>query len=171
MIKLRNCSFMLIWCCLSLSPALAQEGNFQELHVKALHSGKCLTVHGGKRGNGKNVDQWICRGQDGVFDDVKPNQQWSAVSVGHGLYQIKASHSRQCLTVHGNSQRDGANVDQWTCRASDNLAENQLWRIVPNGEGFYRLIAAHSGKCLTVHGNGLEGRWSNSEPDWFDSFW
>ncbi|GGZ86579.1 hypothetical protein GCM10010371_53190 [Streptomyces subrutilus] len=56
-------------------------------------------------------------------------------------------HSGKALTVHGATNDDGANVDQWTYQSGS----NQHWSLesTPNGS---KLINVHSGKALTVHG-------------------
>lgn len=52
----------------------------------------------------------------------------------------------------------GALVKQVTCGG---LA-NQQWHIVPLGDGYYKIVARHSGKVLDVQGGGLD----NGTPIW-----
>ncbi|MYY09991.1 hypothetical protein GT204_13995 [Streptomyces sp. SID4919] len=56
-------------------------------------------------------------------------------------------HSGKALTVHGATNDDGANVDQWTYQSG----ANQHWRLesTPNG---YKLTNVNSGKALSVNG-------------------
>jgi hypothetical protein len=63
-------------------------------------------------------------------------------------YELVAAHSRQCLDVEGSSSADGAQVLQWTCGGQ----ANQQWRVVDSPGGGVRLIARHSGKCLSAAG-------------------
>ena len=64
-------------------------------------------------------------------------------------YRISPVHSRKVLAVAEGSLRNGERVLQWDLIESE---ENQKWRFVPVGEGFYKILAKHSGKCLDVFG-------------------
>ncbi|MFJ4771041.1 RICIN domain-containing protein [Streptomyces uncialis] len=66
---------------------------------------------------------------------------------GSRLVKLINVHSGKALTVHGATNDDGANVDQWTYQSG----ANQHWSLenTPNG---YKLINANSGKALTVEG-------------------
>jgi pectate lyase C len=50
--------------------------------------------------------------------------------------------------VYGGSHSNGANVSQWTDLGGD----NQLWRFVSVGSGYYEIINANSGRALEVYG-------------------
>lgn len=63
-------------------------------------------------------------------------------------YTITARHSGKCLDVSGASSDDGAAVIQWSGHGGD----NQRWRLVPAGDGYFTITAKHSGKCLDVSG-------------------
>lgn len=62
-------------------------------------------------------------------------------------------HSSLCLGVQGNSQSDGAFVEQRSCSGSN----NQLWGFQDMGGGYYQIVAKSSGKCMTVQ---------NGSQDW-----
>ena len=49
--------------------------------------------------------------------------------------------------IAGASTANGAKVQLW---ADNGGANHQQWRPVANGEGLWRLVARHSGKCLDV---------------------
>jgi hypothetical protein len=50
------------------------------------------------------------------------------------------------MDVAGASLSDGAQVWQWSCHGG----ANQLWQVQQVGFEDYRLVAVHSGRCLTV---------------------
>lgn len=66
-------------------------------------------------------------------------------------YRITAKHSGKCLAVAGGASfvHNGVGVIQWDCLEPE---ENQKWRIVPVGFGFFKILAKHSGKSLDVRG-------------------
>lgn len=47
----------------------------------------------------------------------------------------------------------GANVIQWPCIGD----QNQQWLVVPIGDGYYKFIARHSNKVLSVPGGNANG--------------
>ncbi|WP_434097118.1 RICIN domain-containing protein [Streptomyces mirabilis] len=76
---------------------------------------------------------------------------------GGPYYNLVARHSNKCVDVKDNSSADHntsadapdtqkAPVVQFTC--NDGL--NQQWRLEGAGDGYYRILAQHSGKCLDV---------------------
>ncbi|GAA4718043.1 RICIN domain-containing protein [Phytohabitans rumicis] len=110
-------------------------------YPKPRHSGKCLDVVSQSTADGANVVQYAC--------NSGANQQWQALDLGTGYYQLIARHSNKCLTVPGASTADSVQVQQSAC-ASGNTS--QQWQITDLGSGYHRLTARHSGKCLDVAG-------------------
>ena len=88
--------------------------------VVAMHSGKCLDVHGSLQVNGGNVYQYTCHGGD--------NQSWYVIPH-NGAYRLIAKHSDKCLEVRGASHNDGKNVYQFGCHGRDN--QTWLFRKLP----------------------------------------
>jgi hypothetical protein len=114
--------------------------------VKAVHSGKCMEVAGAGTANGSNVQQWSC-------EPNAKHHQWQFTAVGNGYYKIINVNSGKVLDVAGISTADGANLYQW-----DNLnGSNQKWKPVPQSDGSYQLVAAHSNKCADVWGAAADG--------------
>jgi Ricin-type beta-trefoil lectin domain-like/Domain of unknown function (DUF1793) len=64
-------------------------------------------------------------------------------------YTIKNRQSGLVLTVPGNSLADGADITQAAAR--DGTPE-QLWTVLPNGDGTVRLANRNGGKVLAVDG-------------------
>jgi len=113
--------------------------------ITARHSGKCLEVDGGVSAfnNGALVVQRECNNLS--------NQQWTLNSVdGANVYKITAKHSNKVLDVFGGvfSGADQVIVEQWDW----NRSQNQMWKINPLGNGFFSIIAMHSGKALDIRG-------------------
>jgi hypothetical protein len=85
------------------------------------------------------------------FDDwclpaTAEDQGGGVVPESGKRYSIIAKNSGKAITVHGGSQEDGANVDQWEFVNGG----NQLFTLQDRGNGYYSLIAKHSGKALHV---------------------
>ncbi|VUD69271.1 Endo-1,4-beta-xylanase A [Thalassocella blandensis] len=59
---------------------------------------------------------------------------------------LKARHSGKCLEVGGWSKEGGANIIQWNCHGGD----NQRFRKLDGGDGYWLLQNVNSGKCLSV---------------------
>lgn len=114
--------------------------------VIAEHSGLCLDVKGHLIAHGTPVVQATCRKTN--------NQLWWVHPKGDGFYEISADHSGRCLDVAHQSKAQAAPVVQADCWSGP----NQLWSLRPAGstdparikEGFYQLVAKHSGMCLDV---------------------
>ncbi|HWI08802.1 MAG TPA: RICIN domain-containing protein [Solirubrobacteraceae bacterium] len=86
--------------------------------IVARHSGKCLDVEYGSRGDGANIQQYTC--------GAGYNQQFRLRYIDSGYYQLIARHSFACVDVAWASTWDGANVHQWGC----NGGGNQQFRFV-----------------------------------------
>jgi hypothetical protein len=73
--------------------------------------------------------------------------------------------SNKCLDVEGGSNRNEANVQQWSCSGGS----NQLWDVIDLGRGEYSIVNQRSNKALTVAGGGSDGanieqnRWSGGD--------
>jgi len=106
--------------------------------IKALHSGKVVSVESQSTDDGANIVQWSWTGD--------ANQQWLFESVEPGYYRIIAKHSGKVMDVANGSLDDGANVLQWNYHGAD----NQRWRIISVGDGYYRIECKASGKVLDV---------------------
>jgi beta-glucosidase len=90
--------------------------------------------------NGTPVQQFTC-------PDAQANAQWQFVPTSGGFYRvINRNAPDKGWDVSGASTANGAKVQLW----ADNGGANQQWRPVVNGEGMWRLVARHSGRCLDV---------------------
>ena len=68
-------------------------------------------------------------------------------------YEVVARHSGKCLDVFDASTSAGATVIQWPCIGDF----NQQWLIIPIGDGYYKFIARHSNKVLSIPGGNANG--------------
>lgn len=74
-------------------------------------------------------------------------QQWSpARPNGAGVANLVATNSGQCIDVDGGSTAVDAKVVQTSCAGT----ASQTWAPVALGNGYYHLVAQHSGKCLSL---------------------
>lgn len=78
---------------------------------------------------------------------------------------IVSRGSGKCMDVEGRSNRNAANIQQWTCSGGS----NQLWDVIDLGRGQYSIISQASNKALTVSGGGRDGanveqsRWNGGD--------
>ncbi len=125
--------------------------------LKNRRSNYYMDVTGGINGvgEGANVQQW----------KVTPNinQQFKFIHLGDGTYSILAMHSQKSIEVKDFDQNNGGNVQQWTYYGSS----NQKFIVVQSGSnGYYNLLAAHSGKMIEVETPQLEAnvrQWTNND--------
>ena len=78
---------------------------------------------------------------------------------------IVSRSSGKCLDVEGQSNRNAANIQQWTCSGGS----NQLWDVIDLGRGHYSIVSQGSNKALTVSTDGRDGanveqfRWNGGD--------
>lgn len=110
------------------------------------NSGKCLTVYRASGANNATVNQYKCVGAR--------NQQWRMVMTGGdqslASVVLQNVNSGKCLTVHGASGANGANIDQYTCVG----ATNQSFAFTPGRMSRTPLYAKPLSrkKCVDVQG-------------------
>ena len=107
-------------------------------------SGACLDAADWGTANGTALQQWTC--------GTGANQSWQFRPSSDGYYQVVNQFNNKSWDVDGGSgaTADGIKVHLWDYVGGT----NQQWRIEAiGGVGQYRLVARHSGKCLTVDGS------------------
>ena len=67
-------------------------------------------------------------------------------------YQIKNIYTNKCLAVAGQSQDNGAPIEQATCSGET----HQLFEARAAPGGTYQLVSRSSGKCLNVRDRSTE---------------
>jgi len=73
------------------------------------------------------------------------SQKWTLTDAGDGYCRLISSDGK-AMEVQGQSTEDGAAV----VLSEQSERDSQKWKIRYLSEGFYKLTAKHSGKCLTV---------------------
>ncbi|MFF8870591.1 non-reducing end alpha-L-arabinofuranosidase family hydrolase [Streptomyces massasporeus] len=63
-------------------------------------------------------------------------------------YVLVNRNSGKALDVYNMATGDGARITQWT---RNDQKQQQQWRFVDSGGGYYRIESRHSGKVLDVH--------------------
>ena len=112
----------------------------------AAHSSKCMVIAGQSFDNQAKAQQATCL--EGDRSHTFDLGQRTTVN-GTTFFNLVSSLSGKCLDVAGVSQADGAQVQQFAC---GNLADNQLWSLTENADGYLTIKAKHSNKCLDVAG-------------------
>ena len=64
------------------------------------------------------------------------------------FYRIRVLHTNMCLNVGNASHLDGERIVQHPCVG----ATNEQWRLDRVGNGYYKIVARHSLKCLDKDG-------------------
>ncbi|MDA0563436.1 RICIN domain-containing protein [Streptomonospora sp. S1-112] len=118
---------------------------FTDARLTTHHTAKCLDVAAASPDNGAMVQQWDC------YSD-RTNQEWDFISTTDGYYTVRARHSGKCLDVAEASTAEGGIVHQWECveEQPGRFRMNQQWRLAQRPNGYFALVARHSGKCLEV---------------------
>ncbi len=111
-------------------------------NVVNVNSGKCVDEAGWGTGNGTAVQQWAC-------GSAQYNQEWQFTPTSGGYYEIVPRYAPALAwDVTNVSTADGALLQLWTYGGGN----NQQWQPQSLGNGSYRFVARHSGKCLDVPG-------------------
>lgn len=115
-------------------------------------NGLYMDVSGGTVANGTNIQGWTGNKSDAqkwVFVAVDGKQ-----SIPDGDYQIRsAKEFKYGIDVSGVSTESGATVHTWTMGDGN----NQKWSVKYLGEGYYSIIAKHSGMALNARGGNIKG--------------
>lgn len=118
----------------------------------------------------KNDSETICGGtprRSLMIDKVNYSNGWPSINDGtpteysseapatsgsqlipDGTYRLINRHSGKCLDVEGGESAtgNGENVHQWDYVGGT----NQQWQVTHRGDGYYSLIAVHSGRSTDV---------------------
>ncbi len=135
-----------------LNGSLKAVGAFAPVHH--VHSGRqlvgddvdlCVDLPGSTQTEGAELIAWGCHGGD--------NQRFNLVEQDTNVFVIGLEVNgpggeNRCLDIPGWSGADGARVVQWGC----NSGTTQRFKLEEQTgkPGRYRLVADHSGKCLTL---------------------
>ncbi|MDE7120589.1 MAG: RICIN domain-containing protein, partial [Oscillospiraceae bacterium] len=105
--------------------------------IKNVNSGLYIDVEGAAAANGTNCQQW------GASEPGIQNT-WKLVSAGDDYYYIVSAvgdGGSYVLDVSGKSSADGANVQIYSYRGTD----NQKFKFTKNSDGSYKILTKISG--------------------------
>ena len=122
--------------------------------LMAEHSGKYLGVKNLSKDNGAILVQW------GISPDPlnRPNEydnhKFKFMDAGDGYWFLVAKHSGKSLCIENFSNIDGARVVQWGISPDPlnrpNEYDNHKFKLKDAGDGYWFLVAKHTGKFLGV---------------------
>jgi beta-glucanase (GH16 family) len=110
------------------------------------NSGLCVDDNDWGTANGATVIQWPC-------GNGQHNQQWQFQPTDSGYYRVMVRYAPWLgWDVAGGpgATGNGAKVHLWSVGSP--AGSNQQWRPVALGNGNFRFVARHSGRCLDVPG-------------------
>ena len=111
-------------------------------------SGKCVDADGWGTGNGTPLIQWTC-------GSGQANQQWRFTPLTSGYYRVSPRHATGLAwDVSNISTAEGQPLHLWSYVSGN----NQQWLAQSLGNGWWRFVARHSGKCLDVPGSSTANR-------------
>ncbi|WP_342648036.1 RICIN domain-containing protein [Mucilaginibacter sp. CSA2-8R] len=91
--------------------------------------------------------------QEQVPDKITPKAT-NVVVNSYGAYQITNVSSGKCMEVSGGSLNNGGGVGQWDYLAGGTTGDvnpnfnNQVWQLIDQGNGYYKIMNLRSGKLL-----------------------
>ena len=111
-----------------------------------------LTVEGGKTANGTNVQIYSSKNDNSQkFRFTTPESPTGTQTIADGTYEIETAISdSKVIEVADGLQNGGANVQIYT----RNMAKCQKVEVKYEGDGYYSIKFAHSGKYLDVSNGG-----------------
>lgn len=116
---------------------------------RARSSNKVIRVDGANPyGNGSSITQWDL---DYNWDKYEPFRIWKVNDAGPEVV-IESFYTGKVLDVEGFSKDNGARVQTYDW----NGTPNQMWRILPTGDGSFVVANANSGKVLDVAGQSMD---------------
>ena len=124
----------------------AVTGGYYNLIAK--YNGYCVTIAQDASGTLQTFEK-PCDGQDSQKLRMTTDAPLPAE------VKLLAKHSNKCAEVSGVSGADGARLQQWGCHVGDNQRFQLTGTTDAAGQadGYYKLVARHSGKCVDVSGH------------------
>ncbi len=112
-------------------------------NIISKQSGLCLDVTGGQvSSNGTNVELWYSNDSNSQKFQLLPIN-----IINNDSYKISnKANKNKFFDVYGSSLENNGNIQLWT----DNGSNNQIFRVESTDNEYYKIIARHSNKVLTV---------------------
>jgi enterochelin esterase-like enzyme len=142
----------------SSSPQLQIANGTYKLTNKS--NGRVLEVGSSSTANGASIDTWDYWGG--------ANQKWTFSDLGEsqkGAYKVINMNSSKALCIGWINDGPWENYI-YSIQYDYSLSSNMHWNIVPNGDGYYKILNAYSGQALTLNTSNLltwQYQWENSD--------
>jgi beta-glucanase (GH16 family) len=110
-------------------------------------SGACVDDYGWRTADGTPVIQWACG--SGQY-----NQEWQFQPTDSGYYRVMVRYAPWLgwdVTGGAGATGNAVPVQLWSVGGSGGT--NQQWKPVSLGNGYFKFVARHSGRCLDVPGS------------------
>lgn len=159
-------SFALLVSLLALPAHSAVSDGWYKIIVK--HTGKAMTVSNGSTADAANIVQKTYSGADEQLWYIEKTRDSSP-----DTYQLISKKSQKVGDIKGASTLNGADLVQYHTKGGNTAAnDNQRFKLVDLGNGYFNIIAKHSGKALHVNAgstsdNAYIKQWSNNNYDWY----
>ncbi|MGN1307848.1 MAG: RICIN domain-containing protein, partial [Faecousia sp.] len=116
--------------------------------IRALHSGRNLSIDGGAAEDGTNVMQW---NRDNAPEN---NEKWQIIPNADGTYSFVGVCNGLYLDLRDNTLADGTNVQMFSHNAA---AQAQRWNLTNRyavvGDGDYKILSSgNQGYALEIAG-------------------
>ncbi|MFC0626992.1 ThuA domain-containing protein [Kribbella deserti] len=100
---------------------------------------KCVDARAAGTANGTVIQQYAC--------NASTAQQFQFATTSDGFTRVNnRNDATKVVDVSGVSTSDNAGLQLWAYGGGN----NQQWKAVPEGDGYFHFVARHSNKCLTV---------------------
>ncbi len=118
-------------------------------------NGLYLDIAGASTVNGTNVQVYETNGTDSQKFKLDKIEEPKQIEIEEGIYYIHTKlNEKQVLDIKGQSKSNSANVQIW--KQSEQKTRNQMFKIEKTEDGYYKIMAMHSGKVLDVVGGKIE---------------
>ncbi|MDR2734866.1 MAG: RICIN domain-containing protein [Spirochaetota bacterium] len=142
------CVFLFICSACAGDKSDAPQDGARYMLVSRLN-GFCVDVPASSMEEGRQLILWTINN----MKNPSPNQVWRLQAAGEtGGYKIISAQTEMCLSVEGDSRRDGARIVQLP---SAENADSQIWVFTKNGKQ-YSMRSNSSSKMLTATGYGVD---------------
>ena len=146
--------------------AIVSNGN-GGYNIISAHNGLYLDVITERAEDGSNI-QVTGRNNSAnqVFSFEKTDVEEGSQTITNGIYHIASClDNNKILDVTGKDISNGTNIELWQNKEGD----NQNFRVIYQGNGYYKITAVHSSKALGVVGAGSSSPVNVNQYDLQDS--
>ncbi len=115
----------------------------EDVYLIIRRSKKCVDVKFGFDYNGNIIHQYSCKNASAP--------KWQLRKIGDMYYQIISKKTKKCWIIDRGIKRNSVFLKQWSClKNEDRKVDRQSFRFQHIEDGYFRIIAKHSQKCIKV---------------------